>query len=301
MESNALGEYLKARRELVQPADVGIRVTGVRRVAGLRREEVAMLAGISSDYYLRLEQGRDRHPSEQVLGALAQVLQLDALATEYLIGLARERPRAAPKPRREIVPTGILQLLGVLEQPAFVEGRSFDVLASNPLAVALSPRLAVGGNRMRDFFLDEDERSFYPEWEQAAGGLVASFRSSVGTGTPDPGIVQLVGELSLGSEEFRRLWARHDVKMRQGASTRLRHPEVGDLTLEREKLEIAGSDGLLLVIYHAERGSESEGLLRLLESLHAPASPTSAAGSTMSEGFSSPGRARPDEWPASGR
>lgn len=270
-DQNALGEYLRARRELVQPQDVGIRVGGIRRVAGLRREEVAMLAGVSSDYYLRLEQGRDRHPSVQVLEALAQVLQLDDSATDYLVSLTQERPRTAAKRRiREVVPAGIRQLLEVLEQPAFVEGRYLDVLASNALAVALSPNLAVGRNRLRDFFLDDREKQLYQDWDRAAPQLVAGFRSSIGTEATDQRAVQLVGELSLASEPFRRLWARHDIHIREGGTTVICHPELGELSLCREKLAIGGTDGQLLAIYHAKRGSETAGLLVLMGSLGVP-------------------------------
>lgn len=265
---NALGEYLTARRALVQPQDVGIRMSGVRRVPGLRREEVAMLAGISSDYYLRLEQGRDRHPSLQVLEAIARVLQLDDLATRYLVDLAQERPRAAGRSAREVVPTGIRRLLDALQQPAFVEGRYLDVLAANSLATALSPNFAVGRNRVRDFFLDERDRSFYVDWDQAAPGIVAGFRAVAASDMRDPRFVQLVGELSLASEPFRRLWARHDVRLRAGGATRMRHPELGDLELHREKLGISGTDQLL-VIYHAEPGSHTAGLLSLMGSLEA--------------------------------
>jgi transcriptional regulator with XRE-family HTH domain len=229
-----------------------------------------MLAGISSDYYLRLEQGRDRNPSIQVLEALARVLRLDQAATDYLLGLAAPRPRhRRRRPRRETVPTGIRQLLDVLGLPAFVEGRYFDVLASNPLARALSPTLTVGSNRLRAVFLDPAERELYPDWERALAGLVAGFRASVGAAGDDPRCVQLVGELSLASDHFRRLWARHDVKIREGMPTVMRHPEVGELSLRREKLEIGGSDGQLLVLYHAEPGSESARSLGLLGSLAA--------------------------------
>jgi transcriptional regulator with XRE-family HTH domain len=160
--SNALGEYLRARRELVNPADAGLRVTGVRRTPGLRREEVATLAGISADYYLRLEQGRDRNPSPQVLDALARVFGLDATATQYLHSLATARPAPRRRPRRELVPTGILQLLGALELPAFVENKTFDVLAANRLATALSPGIRPGVNRLRSVFLDPGERACFP-------------------------------------------------------------------------------------------------------------------------------------------
>jgi transcriptional regulator with XRE-family HTH domain len=264
-----LGEYLRARRELVDPADAGLRVAGVRRTPGLRREEVATLAGISADYYLRLEQGRDRNPSTQVLEALARVFGLDATATQYLLSLSAARPATPRTPRREVVPTGIRQLLDVLQLPAFVESRMFDVLAANRLATALSPGIRPGANRLRSMFLDEDERDMYPDWEQAIGGMVASFRASLGTDVDDPRTAQLVGELSLASEPFRRLWARHDVKALAGAPTRMRHPQVGMLELRREKLPIGDSGGQLLVIYHAEPGSDSARSLALLGSLAA--------------------------------
>jgi transcriptional regulator with XRE-family HTH domain len=267
--SNALGEYLRARRELVDPADVGLRVAGVRRTPGLRREEVATLAGVSADYYLRLEQGRDRNPSPQVLEALARVLGLDATATRYLLSLSAARPATARPPRRELVAAGTRQLLDVLALPAFVENRMFEVLAANRLATALSPGIRPGANRLRSMFLDEDERDLYPDWEQAIGGMVAAFRTSIGSDVDDPRTAQLVGELSLASEPFRRLWARHDVKALAGAPTRMRHPEVGILELRREKLAIGDSSGQLLVIYHAEPGSESARALALLGSLAA--------------------------------
>jgi transcriptional regulator with XRE-family HTH domain len=267
--TNPLGEYLRARRELVDPADAGLRVTGVRRTPGLRREEVATLAGISADYYLRLEQGRDRNPSAQVLEALARVFGLDATATAYLLSLSTARPAPARRPRREVVPTGIRQLLDVLALPAFVENRMFEVLAANRLATALSPAIRPGANRLRSMFLDDSERDLNPDWEQAIGGMVASFRSSIGTAVNDPRIAHLVGELSLASEEFRTLWARHDVKTLSGAPARLQHPLVGPLELRREKLPIPGTEGQLLVIYHAEVGSETERSLALLGSLAA--------------------------------
>ena len=247
---NTLGEYLRARRELVDPREVGLRVAGVRRTPGLRREEVATLAGISADYYLRLEQGRDRNPSAQVLEALARVFGLDATATEYLLSLAAPRPaKGRARPRQETVRPGIRQLLGALNLPAFVESRMFDVLAANRLATALSPCIRAGENRLRSVFLDPEERDRYADWNKALGGMVASFRASIGTDTDDPRVAQLVGELSLASEQFRKLWARHDVKAlaggrvrdapsrgrralaaaREAAARRVRRPAAGDL------------------------------------------------------------------------
>ncbi|MFR0354916.1 helix-turn-helix domain-containing protein [Streptomyces sediminimaris] len=263
---NALGEYLRARRELTDPADAGLPVVGVRRTPGLRREEVAMLAGISADYYLRLEQGRDRNPSPQVLRALARVFRLDPIATEHLLSLSTARPAARRRPRREVVPAGILRLLDVINLPAFVESRTFEVLAANRLATAVSPNLRPGVNRLRAIFLDPAEQELHPDWEKTAGGLVAGFRASVGSDVDDPRIVQLVGELSLGSDRFRRLWARHDVTALAGGSLRLRHPRLGLLELGREKLPIADSGGQILAIYHAEPGSESARALDALRS-----------------------------------
>jgi transcriptional regulator with XRE-family HTH domain len=272
-DTNALGEYLRARRELVTPESVGLPQFGLRRVPGLRREEVAMLAGISADYYLRLEQGRDRNPSVQVLESLARVLQLDEAATAHLLDLASEKPRRLRRrPRKEMVPPGIHKLLESLGLPAFVEGRYFDVLAANPLAGALSPRLTPGRNRLRDVFLDPAEQALYPDWEQATVRLVAGFRESVGTDTDDPRFIELVGELSLASERFRKLWARHDVHPREGAAITLDHPQVGPLTLNREKLAVGGSPGQLLVVYHADRGSENADKLTLLASYQQPSS-----------------------------
>jgi transcriptional regulator with XRE-family HTH domain len=272
-ESNALGDYLRARRELVTPEQAGIPVLGARRVPGLRREEVAMLAGISADYYLRLEQGRDRNPSMQVLESIARVLQLDEVTTAYLLGLGAEKPRRSRRrARREVLPSGIAKLVAMLPLPAFVEGRYFDVLAANPLAAALSPRLVVGGNRMRDVFLDPAEAALFPDWEGAAAGLVAGFRQSVGTDTDDPRFIEIVGELSLVSPLFRQLWARHDVASRQGAVISFAHPQVGELRLNREKLSIGGTDEMMLVVYHPDAASEAAEKLALLASAHlAPA------------------------------
>jgi transcriptional regulator with XRE-family HTH domain len=271
---NRLGDYLRARREQVTPETVGIPAHGVRRVAGLRREEVAMLAGISADYYLRLEQGRDRNPSVQVLEALAGVLQLDATAADHLLSLGATRPRNRPRrPQREHVPPQIAQLLGVIGLPAFVEGRFLDVLAANPLATALLPSIRVGENRLRSIFLDPAERALHHDWERTVPRLVAGFRGRVGNDIDDPRVVQLVGELSLGSEEFRTAWARHDVKPIQSKSIRMDHPQVGELSLGLAKLAVEGTDGQMLVVYHAEAGTTDAEKLAILSSLAAGTQP----------------------------
>jgi len=226
-----------------------------------------MLAGISADYYLRLERGRDRSPSAQVLESLARVLQLDDVETEYLVGLGGPRPRRRRTRSAERLPVRLQHLLAALEVPAFVEGRYFDVLASNPAAVAFSPRLTPGENRLRSMLLDPAERDFHADWESAVGDFVASFRGSVGDDVSDPRAVELVGELSLASERFRQLWAQHGVRRLEGGITTVHHPGVGDLRLYREKLPV---DGFILVVYYPEAGSDSAEKLRLLSSFTAP-------------------------------
>ncbi|MCG5464457.1 helix-turn-helix transcriptional regulator [Micromonospora sp. NPDC053740] len=270
--SNELGAFLSARRALVTPEQAGIPHGGVRRVPGLRREEVAMLAGLSADYYLRLERGRDRNPSVQVLESIARVLQLDEEHLAYLLTLvsdsARKRRRRS---RRETVPPGALKLLGSLVQPAFIEGRYFDILASNSLAQALSPGLVTGGNQLRDLFLNPAEQALHPEWENITECFVANLRQAVGTDIDDPRFIELTGELSLASDRFRQLWARHEVRGQRGTPIRFNHPQVGELTLNRERLSIGGADGLMLVVYHADAGSGDAEKLSLLASAGLPA------------------------------
>ncbi|GGV29719.1 transcriptional regulator [Streptomyces filipinensis] len=273
--SNALGEFLRARRALVRPKDVGLPGGGLRRVPGLRREEVAMLAGISSDYYLRLEQGRDRNPSLQVLEAIAGVLRLDADATAHLVGLAQERrgSRARSGHRPEQVPASLLQLIdGWPRTPAYIQNRYTDCLAANALATALTPNYRPGVTLLRAVFLDPAERELRRDWEDLTEEGVAALRSGAGADADDPRLRDLVGELSLRSERFRALWARHEVRPRRGRVSRLSHPQVGDLDLRSDKLSVDGTDRLTLVVFHAEPGSRSAELLDILGSLAAPPS-----------------------------
>ncbi len=263
-ESNRLGAYLRARRDLVTPEQSGIAAGLHRRVLGLRREEVAMLAGISADYYLRLERGRDKNPSEQVLAALSRVLHLDEVEHRYLLDLAKPSRRARRSKRVERVPARLHHLLAAVGVPAFIEGRAFDVLASNPLALALSPRLRPGENRLRSLMLDPEEREFHADWDGATAEFVGAFRQSIGEDTADAHIVELVGELSLASARFRALWARHDVRPLAGGTTIVNHPVVGELHLHRDKLPVGG---LILVLYYPDGGSGSTEKLHLLASL----------------------------------
>lgn len=272
---NPIGEYLRARRELVRPEEVGLPDLGGgrRRVPGLRREEVAMLAGVSADYYVRLEQGRDQHPSEGVIEALGRALLLDDDAIAHLRGLATPTTRRRRAPRRpERVPPGILELLDSLhETPAYVYGRYLDVLAANPLASALVPYYRPGVNLVRaSFLLDPAIDEFTGNRDRATETSVAALRALTGPDVDDPRLEELVGELSVRSERFRQLWARHDVRPKRSGRSKIEHPGVGTLDLGYEKLPIADSDRLTLCLYHAEPGSKSAQALALLASAEAP-------------------------------
>jgi transcriptional regulator with XRE-family HTH domain len=270
---NALGEYLRARRELVSPESAGIRHIGRRRVPGLRRDELSLLAGVSTDYYVRLEQGRDRNPSPQVLDALARALQLDDEARAHLHSLAapeRRLRRSGQRPER--VPPSIQQLIaGWHVTPAFVQGRRLDVLAANAIAKALSPLFTPGVNLLRATFLDPAVRTLYgDDWESLTHSAIAGVRALIGPEVDDPLLNELVGELSVRSDHFRGLWARHDVHARMsGGRRRMYHPEVGELDLHYENLQIAGTDGQTLIIYHADAGSRTAQALALLATLAA--------------------------------
>ena len=284
---NRLGEFLRARRERVLPTDAGLPGDDrPRRVPGLRREELAHLAGVSTNYIVRLEQGRDRHPSPSVLDALAAALQLDEAATVHLhrLGTAGERPRTARRrtPRADAIAPAVERMLERFgDLPVSVMNRFGDVLAATPLAAAVMPGLGAGTNAYRATFLDPAVRALFGEgWDRIARSVVAGLRavSEDPETAGDPRLVGLVGELSLESEDFRRLWARHDVRPRVGrGSSVLHHPQVGRIELGWEKLEISGSPGQILVIHQPEPGSASERALALLAALTADASPSRAA------------------------
>ncbi|MEU8718946.1 helix-turn-helix domain-containing protein [Streptomyces antimycoticus] len=270
---NPLGRFLRARRELVRPEDVDILPAGRRRVAGLRREEVALLTGVSTDYYIRLEQGRERHPSAQVVEALARALVLEVDAVAHLHRLARPAPgRRRPAARRERVSPALLRMMeGWPRTPAVVLGRCLTVLAHNTLGRALFDGHTHSRDLMRLVFLDPDAREFYPDWERVAVNTVAGLRAAAGIDEEDPELIAVVGELSLKSEAFRRLWARHDIRQKTHETKRFRHRLVGELTLEYEALTVNSAPGQQLVVYQAEPGSPSEQALSLLGSLAADA------------------------------
>lgn len=264
MGNTSLGAYLRARRAQLRPEDVGLTAGSRRRVEGLRREEVAMLAGISPEYYLRLEQGRDQNPSGQVLAALAGALRLDADGIAYLETVARPTVR---KTRGETVSRHVQGLIdGWPLTAAYVQGQRFTVLAANPLAGALSAHFAVGANPLRAAFLDPQMRLLYRDWDAMTAKAVPFLRSVVAGRADEPEVTALVGELSLRSERFRTLWARHDVKIRDEGATEFEHPRVGPLDLRFQKFLLPESDQLL-VTYHAEPGGPSEGPFRRLAAL----------------------------------
>ncbi len=220
-----LGEFLRARRQRLQPEDVGLAAgPGQRRVAGLRREEVAILAGVSTSYYLRLEQGRDVRPSPQVLGALARALRLDPVATAHLESLARPAGRAEAPGRADVVDDATRWLIDSwVHTAAVVHSRYVDVLASNALARALHPGFRVGVNSVISLFVDPTERYFHADWEALAARSVALLHAST-ENRADARLDALVAHASASSPLFRELWERQDVVRVGNGVHELRHP-----------------------------------------------------------------------------
>jgi transcriptional regulator with XRE-family HTH domain len=266
-----LGEFLQARRAQLAPETAGIAAYGRRRVPGLRREELAQLAGVSVDYYVRLEQGRAAHPSTEVLEAIARALQLDEVEREHMHQLATPSPVRRRTPAAERVAPGIQQLLAALDSvPAVVIGRRMDLLAWNRLFAALmgdpAERPPHERNMARSMFLDPACRELYADWEKHARETVGYLRHCAGRNPDDPGIAALVGELSVKSEPFARWWAGHLVREKASGTKRYRHPIVGELTLNFETLVPPGAPDQALITYVPEPGSPSETAVRLLAS-----------------------------------
>lgn len=268
MATAHLGEFPKARRGSVKPGDVGLRSRGSRRVSGLRREEVAVLAEVSIDYYTRLEQGRERHPSASVLDALSRALDLDDDARTHLFAVAGSVPvRSGSRPPQAVSPD-LLQLMdGWTHTPAFVTNATLDVLASNNLAEALFAGPTERSNLLRAVFLDAAASTFYVARDRAAEAAVAHLRTATATDPDDPRTVELVAELSTGSELFRRLWQEQHVRGKTRDAKRFRHPDVGDLTLTYQTFDVRAAPGQQLVVYQAEPGSATARALSLLGSL----------------------------------
>ncbi|MEV3861061.1 helix-turn-helix transcriptional regulator [Streptomyces sp. NPDC050095] len=269
-----LSEFLRTRRARLKPEDVGIPSLGrARRVPGLRREELAQLAGVSVAYYTRLEQGNGRNVSAEVLDAIARALQLSDAEHAHLTHLAKpqQQRKKHRAPRRQQVRPALRQLLDSVEGvPAYVAGARADILAWNRMAAALFGdwgSLPAGErNWARMTFLNPDYRELFIDWESKASDIVSYLRMYAGEHAEDPELSALVGELSVKSEEFRRLWATHDVKQKGHGVKRMRHPLVGELTLAYETLYLPDDDGQFLSLYSAEPDSASADALRLLAS-----------------------------------
>lgn len=262
---NKLGDYLRARRATTAPADVGLpEHGGPRRVPGLRRDEVALLAGVSTDYYIRLEQGRERHPSDQVLRAVAGALRLDGPAAAHLFRLGLPVFAAAAAARPDVAPELRRLLDGMREVPAFVVGAAQGVLAANALAQELYRGFNRYDNLLRMIFLDPFAREFYADWDKAAQTAVGNLRASSSQFAWDERIERVVGELSVRSPAFANMWARYEVRPRTHEDKHFRHPVVGDLRVHFEALAVTSAPGQHLSVYSAEPGSATaEALARL--------------------------------------
>ncbi len=262
-----LAGFLSTRRSRVDPATVDIPTDRRRRVEGLRREEVAHLSGVSVDYYVRLEQGRATQPSEQVLDALARVLDLDETERGHLHRLARQRRRRAKAPGRQVRPEVLRVLDLVTHAPALIMNHRLDVLAGNRLAGLLFGRPMPGLNTARHIFLDEAERGLYADWDSCTLDVVGHLRLAAGKYPEDPRLAALIGELAMGSDRFRRLWARADVRARTHGRKAYRHPLVGLLELHQENFALPDEPGMELLVLSAAPGSPAEDGLRLLAGL----------------------------------
>ncbi|MCC9738712.1 helix-turn-helix transcriptional regulator [Streptomyces sp. MNU89] len=317
--ASELGAFLKSRRSRVLPGSAGLPVIGRRRVAGLRREEVADLAGVSVVYYTRLEQGRARNPSDAVLDALARVLRLDPTERAHLYDLARRAiPRAGPFPPAghvqgpadhgdfegsgspgdaDVVPGVAVRedlhrlLAAVGAVPAYLLGPAMDVLAANDLARALVGGLGAStgrSNLARHVFLDASARDLYPRWEDVARQTVGFLRLSAGRRPGDTRLARVVTELSRRSPRFRELWAAQEVQEKSYGIKSFRHPLVGELDLAYQTLSLPGDEGRSLVVFTAP-DPRADGALRLLGSWTAPPAAHPPAGDSESRA-SRPGR-----------
>jgi transcriptional regulator with XRE-family HTH domain len=283
-----VGDFLASRRAKINPQQVGLATYGRRRVPGLRREEVAMLAGVSTDYYAKLERGNLAGVSDAVLDAIASALQLDDAEHAHLRDLAAAA-NASPRSRRPAPPTSTVRpsvqriLDGMTDVAAFVRNARLDILAATQLGQALYAPVfedpARPANLARFCFLDPAARDFYPNWDDAANTSVALLRTEAGRHPYDKSLTDLIGELVTRSEAFRNRWAAHNVRLHRSGSKRFRHPVVGELSLSFEAMELSADTGLTLTAYTAEPESPSSDGLRLLASWAATQQPDTARGS----------------------
>lgn len=268
-------EFLSTRRARLSPEQAGLPAYGGnRRVKGLRREEVALLAGISVDYYVRMERGSLAGASDGVLEGISRALQLDEAERDYLIDLARKSDTVLPARRRaasQQIRPSIQQLLdAITDAPAWVRNARHDMLATNQMARALyAPLLADPrrpANTARFVYLDPTAPEYFSDWDRAADDIAAMLRLEAGKNPRDRALTELIGELSTRSEIFRKRWAAHNVRFHRSGLKRLHHPVVGDLELNFEAMELPSDPGLTLLVYTAPPGSPSADALQLLAS-----------------------------------
>ncbi|MDV8148918.1 helix-turn-helix transcriptional regulator [Arthrobacter sp. B10-11] len=285
-------EFLMSRRSRITPAQAGLTAfSGTRRVAGLKREEVAMLTGVSTEYYSRLERGNLRGVSDSVLDALSRALQLDEAERAHLLDLAKAaapaRAAGSRRPRAELLRPSIERILaGMTGTPAYVRNSRMDVLAANSLCFALyngifSPA-TLPVNLARLMFLDERSRDFFVEWETIADDLAAALRVESGRNPRDRALNSLIGDLAAGSAEFSTRWARHNVRFHRTARKTMRNPLIGEIELTGDALELPG-EGLTLIAYTADAGSHAQEQLDFLASWN-----TSQAAATETRSQPSP-------------
>ncbi|MFH8572466.1 helix-turn-helix transcriptional regulator [Streptomyces sp. NPDC017993] len=269
-----LGRFLRARRTQITPADVGLTIgPGVRRTPGLRREELATLAGVSIDYYTRLERGKETRPGPGVVDALARALRLDDEEHQHLrelaIRAARYAPEPAPTPSRTVRPHLKLLLETLRPSPAYIVGRSMDVLAWNPGGLALYAGLEdwplKQRNLARYLFLHPAARDLFPDWDNSVRGCVARLRAQAGTDPDAPDLTNLVGELLLKSADFAKLWERYEVRGRRHIHKTINHPTVGTLTLSAQSMPLEGTPGQRMSVYLAEPGTPDHDAMVLLD------------------------------------
>ncbi|WP_333738499.1 helix-turn-helix transcriptional regulator [Streptomyces sp. IBSBF 2806] len=268
-----LADFLRTRRTRLLPQDVGLEPGPRRRTAGLRREELALLAGVSTDYYQRMEQGRDVRPSEQVLDAIARALNFSAEESRHLHSLAVAARTPARPPRRyepEEVPAGTLRMMRGMTTPAMVVGRFLDVLAWNALAGLLLgefTELPQAERNLLGLLLHPEADQVCPERAATVAELTAMLRTRIAADPGHPRGVELVGELAVRSDEFATLWARHDVEETTRGRMRVNHPLVGELNLDWDAYPMPGAPGPVLIAFTAEEGGPDAERLQLLAGL----------------------------------